>query len=80
MKESLDPEMVRVVQEIVEHLSNRDHMTMILVTYQMNFAEKIADEVLFLEDGRILEDTPGKDFFKKPQIARAREFLDSMDF
>lgn len=55
-------------------------MTMIVVTHQMNFAEKIADEVLFLEDGRILEDTPGKDFFKKPQIARAREFLDSMDF
>ena len=43
-------------------------------------AEKIADEVLFLEDGRILEDTPGKDFFKNPQTARAREFLDSMDF
>lgn len=77
---SLDPEMVRGVQEIVEHLSNRDHMTMIVVTHQMNFAEKIADEVLFLEDGRILEDTPGKDFFKNPQTARAREFLDSMDF
>ncbi len=55
-------------------------MTMIVVTHQMNFAEKNADEVLFLEDGRILEDTPGKDFFKKPQTARAREFLDSMDF
>lgn len=77
---SLDPEMVRGVQEIVEHLSNRDHMTMIVVTPQINFAEKIADEVLFLEDGRILEDTPGKDFFKNPQTARAREFLDSMDF
>ena len=71
---SLDPEMVRGVQEIVEHLSNRDHMTMIVVTHQMNFAEKIADEVLFLED------TPGKDFFKNPQAARVREFLDSMDF
>ena len=67
MKESLDLEMVRGVQEIVEHLSNRDHMTMIVVTHQMNFAEKISDEVLFLEDGRILEDTPGKDFFKKPK-------------
>ena len=77
---SLDPEMVRGVQEIVEHLSNRDHMTMIVVTHQINFAENIADEVLFLEDGRILEDTPGKDFFKNPQTARAREFLDSMDF
>lgn len=77
---SLDHEMVRGVQEIVEHLSNRDHMTMIVVTHQINFAENIADEVLFLEDGRILEDTPGKDFFKNPQTARVREFLDSMDF
>ena len=72
--------MVHGVQEIAEHLSNRDHMTMIVVTHQINFTENIADEVLFLEDGRILEDTPGKDFFKKPQTARAREFLDSMDF
>ena len=55
-------------------------MTMIVVTHQINFAKNIADEVLFLEDGRILEDTPGKDFFKKPQTARAREFLDSMAF
>ena len=77
---SLDHEMVRGVQEIVEHLSNRDHMTMIVVTHQINFAENIADEVLFLEDGRILEDIPGKDFFKNPQTARVREFLDSMDF
>ena len=45
---SLDPEMVRGVQEIIEHLSNRDHMTMIVVTHQINFAENIADEVLFL--------------------------------
>ena len=74
------PLVMEGVQEIVEHLSNRDHMTMIVVTHQMNFAEKIADEVLFLEDGRILEDTPGKDFFKNPQTARAREFLVSMDF
>ena len=77
---SLDPEMVRGVQEIVEDLSKRDHMTMIIVTHQMNFAAKIADEVLFLEDGKILEDTPGNEFFKNPKTQRAREFLDSMDF
>ena len=77
---SLDPEMVRGVQEIVEDLSKRDHMTMIIVTHQMNFAAKIADEVLFLEDGKILEDTPGNEFFRNPKTQRAREFLDSMDF
>lgn len=77
---SLDPEMVRGVQDIVENLSRRDHMTMIIVTHQMNFAAKIADEVLFLEDGKILEDTPGKEFFKHPKTERAREFLESMNF
>ena len=48
---SLDHEMVRGVQEIVEHLSNRDHMTMIVVTLQIIFAENFAVEVLFLEVG-----------------------------
>lgn len=55
-------------------------MTMIIVTHQMNFAAKIADEVLFLEDGKILEDTPRNEFFKNPKTQRARDFLDSMDF
>ena len=77
---SLDPEMVRRIEEIVELLSKRDHMTMIIVTHQMNFASRIADEVLFLEDGHILEDTPGKEFFNHPQTQRAKDFLDSMDY
>ena len=46
----------------------------------MNFASRIADEVLFLEDGHILEDTPGKEFFNHPQTQRAKDFLDSMDY
>ena len=77
---SLDPEMVRGIEKIVERLSKRDHMTMIIVTHQMNFASRIADEVLFLEDGHILEDTPGKEFFNHPQTQRAKDFLDSMDY
>lgn len=77
---SLDPEMVRGILEIVQRLSDREHMTMIIVTHEMNFAAKIADEVLFLEDGKIYEDTPGKQFFSHPQTQRAAKFLDSMDF
>lgn len=77
---SLDPEMVRGVLEIIQKLSDDEHMTMIIVTHEMNFAAKIADEVLFLENGKILEDTPGKEFFAHPQTKRAQEFLDSMDF
>lgn len=77
---SLDPEMVRGVLEIIRELAEKDDMTMIIVTHEMNFAEKIADKVLFLEDGKILEQTDGKTFFGNPQTDRAREFLESMDF
>lgn len=77
---SLDPEMVRGVLEIIRELAEKDDMTMIIVTHEMNFAEKIADKVLFLEDGKILEQTDGKTFFRSPQTDRAKEFLESMDF
>lgn len=77
---SLDPEMVRGILKIMSDLSEKDHMTMIIVTHEMSFAAKIADQVLFLEDGKILEDTPGKEFFTKPKTKRAQEFLDSMNF
>jgi len=65
---SLDPEMVRGV------------MTMIVVTHEMNFARQIGDKILFLEDGKIVEETPGRQFFTKPQTERAKSFLESMDF
>ncbi|KRL36826.1 amino acid ABC transporter ATP-binding protein [Liquorilactobacillus uvarum] len=77
---SLDPEMVRGVLEIIKELSEKDNMTMIIVTHEMNFAEQIADRVLFLEDGHILENTPSKQFFVNSQTERAREFLESMKF
>lgn len=77
---SLDPEMVRGVLDIIKELSDKDHMTMIIVTHEMNFAAKIADRVLFLEDGRILEETDGEQFFKQPQTKRAADFLGSMDY
>ncbi|WP_125982432.1 amino acid ABC transporter ATP-binding protein [Loigolactobacillus iwatensis] len=76
---SLDPEMVRGVLEVMLNLAKRK-MTMLVVTHEMNFAQQIADNVLFLEDGAILEQTPGKQFFTQPQTDRAREFLDSMAF
>ena len=77
---SLDPEMVRGVLEIIKKLSDEEDMTMLIVTHEMNFAAQIADRVLFLEDGHILEDTPGQQFFKQPQTERAQQFLESMDF
>ena len=77
---SLDPEMVRGILDIIKELANDGSMTMLIVTHEMNFAAQIADRVLFLEDGRILEDTPGQQFFTNAQTNRARDFLESMDF
>lgn len=77
---SLDPEMVRDIEEIVAELSKTDHMTMILVTHQMNFAKRVADEVLFLEKGKVIEDTPCEQFLTNPQSDRAKQFLADMDF
>ena len=77
---SLDPEMVRGIEDIVKKLSENDHMTMILVTHQMNFAKRVADQVLFLEKGRIIEKTPCEQFFTEPQSERAQQFLTDMDF
>lgn len=76
---SLDPEMVRGVLEIILRLA-KDNMTMVVVTHEMNFARQIGDKILFLEEGRIVEQTPGHQFFTNPQTSRARQFLDSMDF
>ncbi|MGJ3839776.1 amino acid ABC transporter ATP-binding protein [Limosilactobacillus fermentum] len=72
---SLDPEMVRGILDIIKELANDGSMTMLIVTHEMNFAAQIADRVLFLEDGRILEDTPGQQFFTNAQTKRARDFL-----
>ncbi|WP_018661936.1 amino acid ABC transporter ATP-binding protein [Heyndrickxia acidiproducens] len=76
---SLDPEMVRGVLEIILRLA-KNNMTMIVVTHEMNFARQIADKILFLEDGNILEQTAGNQFFTKPQTIRAQKFLESMEF
>lgn len=74
---SLDPEMVRGVLEILLGLA-RGNMTMIVVTHEMEFARRVADTVLFLDGGKILEATPGDEFFNRPRSDRARRFLDSM--
>lgn len=77
---SLDPEMVHDVLTIIRKLAASRAMTMLVVTHEMDFAQQIADQVLFLENGRILEQTPGKQFFTHPQTERAQNFLTSMDY
>ena len=76
---ALDPEMVREVLNVVLDLA-RDGMTMLIVTHEMRFAEAVADRVLFLEQGKVVEEGRPADFFHHPQTQRAREFLDTFEF
>ena len=76
---ALDPEMVREVLNVVLDLA-RDGMTMLIVTHEMRFAEAVADRVVFLEGGVVLESAPPKQFFHAPQTERARQFLDTFEF
>jgi ABC-type polar amino acid transport system ATPase subunit len=71
---ALDPEMVGEVLDAMKELA-RDGMTMIVVTHEMGFARQVADRVVFMEAGRILEVQPPERFFDKPQSDRTRAFL-----
>lgn len=76
---SLDPEMVREVLEVIAQLANQG-MTMLIVTHEMNFARLVADEVVFMEQGSIVERTPAEQFFTKPKTERAQQFLNILQF
>jgi glutamate/aspartate transport system ATP-binding protein len=71
---ALDPEMVGEVLDVMTGLA-QDGMTMMVVTHEMGFARRVADRVVFMDEGRIVEDSPGDAFFEAPASARAREFL-----
>jgi glutamate transport system ATP-binding protein len=71
---ALDPEMINEVLEVITGLA-REGMTMIVVTHEMGFARRAADRVLFMADGRIVEDAAPAAFFEHPQSERAQDFL-----
>ena len=71
---ALDPEMVKEVLDVMKSLANTG-MTMVIVTHEMGFAKEVADRVLFLDNGAIVEDVPPEQFFQNPQSERAKEFL-----
>ncbi|MEH6437177.1 amino acid ABC transporter ATP-binding protein [Massilia sp. DD77] len=71
---ALDPEMVGEVLEVMAGLA-QEGMTMMVVTHEMGFARKVADRVVFMDGGRIVEDSPKDAFFDAPRSERARDFL-----
>ena len=71
---ALDPEMINEVLDVMVELA-QDGMTMIVVTHEMGFARRVADRVLFMENGEILENAPTQEFFTRPQSERAVQFL-----
>ena len=76
---ALDPEMVSEVLNVVIDLA-RDGMTMAIVTHEMRFAEAVADQVLFLENGIVVEQNTPEVFFSHPATERAQRFLQSFTY
>lgn len=76
---SLDPEMVREVLEVIQDLAKQG-MTMILVTHELNFARRVANRIVFMDQGKIIETAEPESFFTNPQTERAKQFLTVFDF
>lgn len=76
---ALDPEMVREVLQVVLELA-KEGMTMVIVTHEMEFARAVADRVIFLDQGQIIEENTPEEFFERPQTKRAKQFLHSFHY
>ncbi|WP_144504012.1 amino acid ABC transporter ATP-binding protein [Bacillus pumilus] len=71
---ALDPEMVKEVLEVMKELA-QSGMTLVIVTHEMGFAKEVADRVIFMDDGKIVEDANPVQFFESPSSQRAKDFL-----
>jgi len=71
---ALDPEMIHEVLQVMTELAT-DGMTMVVVTHEMGFARRVADRIVFMDTGEIVEDAPSEEFFSAPKTKRAADFL-----
>jgi general L-amino acid transport system ATP-binding protein len=71
---ALDPEMVKEVLEVMVDLA-KEGMTMLVVTHEMGFAKEVADRVIFMDEGKIIEENEPHEFFNNPQHERTKLFL-----
>lgn len=76
---ALDPEMVREVLDVVLELAD-EGMSMLIVTHEMGFAEKVVDRIVFIDKGEIIEQSSPQEFFKAPKTERAKQFLHGLDY
>jgi len=74
---ALDPEMVKEVLAVMKNLADTG-MTMLIVTHEMGFAREVADRILFLDGGKLIEDTSPEQFFAAPSTQRAKDFLEKV--
>ncbi|TIU89420.1 MAG: amino acid ABC transporter ATP-binding protein [Mesorhizobium sp.] len=74
---ALDPEMIKEVLDVMTRLA-KDGMTMICVTHEMGFAREVADRIIFMDQGEIVEEAPPQKFFRAPEAERTRRFLDQI--
>jgi polar amino acid transport system ATP-binding protein len=74
---ALDPEMVKEVLEVMKSLAHTG-MTMLIVTHEMGFAKEVADRVLFLDGGLLVEESAPEEFFSNPKSQRAKDFLEKV--
>lgn len=74
---ALDPEMIKEVLDVMIDLA-KSGMTMVVVTHEMGFAKEVADEIIFMDQGRIIERATDKTFFSNPKTERAKEFLNKI--
>ncbi|ABR34668.1 MULTISPECIES: amino acid ABC transporter ATP-binding protein [Clostridium] len=76
---SLDPEMVREVLDVILGLAKQG-MTMVIVTHEMGFAQSVADRIIFMDEGKICEESNPNEFFTNPKTERAKHFLNIFQF
>jgi ABC-type polar amino acid transport system ATPase subunit len=74
---ALDPEMIREVLDVMRDLA-RGGMTMIVVTHEMGFAREVCDRIVFIDEGRIVEQAPPAEFFSETRSERAKQFVDKI--
>ncbi len=76
---ALDPEMVREVLDVILDLAKQG-MTMIIVTHEMHFAQAVSDRVIFMDNGKIVEEAAPEEFFNHPKTERAKQFLNKFEY